>query len=100
ASWADDVKRGQIENMAMLLTGALRAGELVGLKMNVSESNLQRVVDQLPALRKPTVSPLYGDSGFALEIIVEDKTSRDLIPRLKRAGAEGIVEYSLSKVVH
>jgi ATP phosphoribosyltransferase len=53
-----------------------------------------------PALRKPTVSPLYGDSGFALEIIVEDKTSRDLIPRLKRAGAEGIVEYSLSKVIH
>lgn len=100
ASWADDVKRGQIENMAMLLTGALRAGELVGLKMNVAESNLQLVVDQLPALRKPTVSPLYGDSGFALEIIVEDKTSRDLIPRLKRAGAEGIVEYSLSKVIH
>lgn len=99
-AWADTTKRNQMENMAMLLSGALYAGELVGLKMNVSPENLSSVVEQLPALRKPTVSPLYGDAGFALEIIIEHKISRDLIPRLKRAGASGIVEYALNKVIH
>jgi ATP phosphoribosyltransferase len=100
ASWADPVKRSQIENMAMLLTGALNAGLLVGLKMNVANEYLSDVVAQLPSLKRPTVSPLYGNSGYAVEIIIEEKQARDLIPRLKRAGAEGIVEYPLNKVVY
>lgn len=99
-AWADPVKRAKIEDMALLLTGALNAGALVGLKMNVAADSLNDVVAQLPALKKPTVSPLFGDAGFAVEIIVEEKQARDLIPRLKRAGAEGIVEYALNKVVY
>ncbi len=99
-SWADPEKRAKIENMAMLLMGALHADGLVGLKMNVAAADINQVVGQLPALKKPTVSPLYGESGFAIEIIIEEKTARDLIPRLKRAGAEGLVEYPLNKVVY
>ena len=100
AAWADPEKRAKIEDMALLLTGALHAGSLVGLKMNVATSNLTDVVKQLPALKKPTVSPLYDDGWVALEIIIEEQQARDLIPRLKRAGAEGIVEYPLNKVVY
>ncbi|MBC8101118.1 MAG: ATP phosphoribosyltransferase [Cytophagales bacterium] len=99
-AWADPLKRAKIEDMALLLTGALNAHALVGLKMNVSESKLSEVVAQLPSLKRPTVSPLYADSGFAIEIIIEEKQARDLIPRLKRAGAEGLVEYPLNKVVY
>jgi ATP phosphoribosyltransferase len=98
-AWADDTKRAKIEDLALLLTGALNAGEMVGLKMNVSADDLDRVVAQLPSLKRPTVSPLHGGSGFAIEIVVEDKLARDLIPRLRRAGADGLVEYPLSKVV-
>lgn len=98
-AWADPEKRGKIENMAMLLNGALNAESLVGLKMNVSEDKFQEVIAQLPALKHPTVSPLYRDAGYAIEIIIEEKLSRDLIPRLKRAGAEGLVEYPLNKVI-
>lgn len=99
-AWADPEKRAKIENMAMLLTGALNAGELSGLKMNVERAQLPDVLAQLPALRKPTVSPLSDEGWVALEIIIEHRQARDLIPRLKRAGAEGIVEYPLSKVVY
>ena len=83
----------------MLLTGALNAGLLVGLKMNVPTDQLAQVVAQLPALKKPTVSPLYQNEWVAVEIIIEEHQARDLIPRLKRAGAEGIVEYALNKVI-
>jgi len=100
SSWADPVKRAKIENMAMLLTGALQAEEMVGLKMNVANTMLEAVVAQLPALKRPTVSPLFGDAGFAVEIIISEKDARDLIPRLKRAGAEGLVEYPLNKVIY
>lgn len=99
-AWADPQKRAQIENMAMLLTGALNAHDLVGLKMNVAQNQLAQVVAQLPALKRPTVSPLYEEGWVAVEIIIEEKQARDLIPRLKRAGAEGIVEYPLNKVVY
>jgi ATP phosphoribosyltransferase len=99
-AWADPEKRAKIENLAMLLTGALHAVSLVGLKMNVAPEGFDAVVAQLPALKKPTVSPLFGGSGYAVEIIIEEKAARDLIPRLKRAGAEGIVEYPLNKVVY
>ena len=100
AAWEDPQKRAQIENMAMLLTGALNAHDLVGLKMNVAKIQLENVVAQLPSLKRPTVSPLHDDGWVAVEIIIEEKQARDLIPRLKRAGAEGIVEYPLNKVVY
>jgi ATP phosphoribosyltransferase len=98
-AWADDKKRAKIESLAMLLTGAFNAGGLVGLKLN-AQSDFDAVIAQLPALKRPTVSPLFGDAGFAVEIIIEERQARDLIPRLKRAGAEGIVEYPLNKVVY
>ncbi len=100
SAWADPEKRAKIENLAMLLQGALNADALVGLKMNVEKSQLDAVVAQLPALKRPTVSPLYDNGWMAVEIIIEEKQARDLIPRLKRAGAEGIVEYPLNKVVY
>jgi ATP phosphoribosyltransferase len=99
-AWADPEKRAKIEDMALLLTGALNAGGLVGLKMNVGPENREAVAAQLPALRRPTVSPLADDGWVAFEIIIDEKEARDLIPRLKRAGAEGIVEYPLNKVVY
>lgn len=99
-AWADPEKRAKIENLAMLLTGALHAEALVGLKMNVERTLLTEVVAQLPALKRPTVSSLSDEGWVALEIIIEEHQARDLIPRLKRAGAEGIVEYPLNKVVY
>lgn len=100
AAWADPWKRNKIENMAMLLRGALNAEQLVGLKMNIPKDKIQAVTDILPALKKPTLSPLSDDGWVAAEIVIEEKVSRHLIPELKRAGAEGIVEYPLNKVVY
>lgn len=100
AAWADAAKRAKLENMAMLLRGALNAEELVGLKMNVPRAGLDAVNAILPALRRPTVSPLSDPDWVAVEIIVEEAIVRDLLPALKRAGAEGLVEYPLNKVVH
>jgi len=99
-SWADPWKRDKTENMAMLLTGALNAEELVGLKMNVEKSSLPRVLELLPALKGPTISPLSDENWIALETITKEKTVRDLIPKLVRAGAKGIVEYPLNKVIY
>ena len=99
-SWQDKWKRNKIENLAMLMQGALNAEQLVGLKMNVPREKLKDVVAILPALKKPTLSPLSDECWVAVEIIVEEKVSRDLIPRLRRAGAEGLVEYPLNKVVY
>ncbi len=100
AAWADSEKRAKIENMAMLLQGALNADALVGLKMNVAKPQIEAVVARRPALKRPTVSPLYDNEWVAVEIIIEEKQARDLIPRLRRAGAEGIVEYPLNKVIY
>ncbi len=99
ASWEDPWKREKIENIAMLLEGAIRAQGKVGLKMNVERNNLQEVVDKIPALRKPTVSNLTDDNWVAIEVIVEEKIVRKLIPDLKRAGAEGIFEYEFNKLI-
>jgi ATP phosphoribosyltransferase len=99
-AWSDPAKRAKIEDMAMLLRGALNAEELVGLKMNVARSQFDEVLAQLPALRQPTVSPLADEGWVAIEIIIEERQARDLVPRLKRAGAEGIVEYPLNKVIY
>ena len=99
-SWRDEWKRNKIENMAMLLMGALNAELLVGLKMNVPKAKLDHVTSKLPALKTPTLSPLSDQDWVAVEIIIEEKVARDLIPELKRAGAEGLVEYPLNKVIY
>ena len=101
-SWQDPWKRQKIENIALLLQGALAAEEKVGLKMNVAEKNLEAVLAELPALKRPTISPLASDDGekwMAVEAIVDKKQVRLLIPRLKAAGAQGIIEYPLNKVI-
>lgn len=99
-AWQDEWKRHKIESIAMLLQGALTAEGLVGLKMNVPREQLDLVVSELPALKNPTISPLAEEGWVAAEIIVEEKTVRELIPRLVRAGASGIVEYPLNKVIY
>jgi ATP phosphoribosyltransferase len=99
-AWDDDWKRHKIENLVMLLQGALNAEILVGLKMNVSRDNLAALLELLPALKTPTLSPLSNEGWLALEIIIPEQTVRDILPKLKRAGAEGIVEYPLNKVVY
>jgi len=99
-SWEDSWKRAKIENISMLLRGALNAELLVGLKMNLHRDNLGAITELLTALKTPTISPLADPDWVALEIIMEQTTIRDIIPQLKRAGAEGIVEYPLNKVVY
>jgi ATP phosphoribosyltransferase len=98
-AWKDPAKREKIEQIALLLQGALRGEKLVGLKMNVSQHALGAVVDLLPSLNAPTVSPLYQSEWFAVESVVDTQVVRDLIPKLLKAGAEGIIEYPLNKVV-
>ena len=99
-SWKDEWKRNKIENIAMLLKAALTAEGLVGLKMNVPRDVLDQVVSELPSLKNPTISSLSDSNWVAAEIIVEENLVRELIPRLKRAGASGIVEYPLNKVIY
>ena len=98
-SWEDGWKRTKIENLALLLQGAIRAKEKVGLKMNVPDDSLDDILDVLPAMRRPTVSRLSEEGWCALETILDAESVRDLIPKLKRAGAEGIIEYPLNKVI-
>ena len=100
AAWEDPWKRLKIENIALLLQGALDADVLVGLKMNVEKSRLDEVTKLLSALRKPTVSPLDEDGWVALETVIPEKTVRDIVPALRRAGAQGLVEYPLNKVIY
>jgi len=100
AAWADPWKREKAENLLLLLKGALEAEAKVGLKMNVPRSKLDAVLAQLPALHTPTVSGQSDPEWVALEIITDEKVVRDLIPQLKRSGAEGIIEYPLNKVVY
>jgi len=98
-AWGDSWKKTKIENLAMLLHGAVLGLSKVGLKMNVPNGALQKVLSLLPALRNPTVSNLAGNSGYAVETVLDESVARGLIPKLKRAGAEGIIEYPLNKVV-
>ncbi|CUU38873.1 MAG: ATP phosphoribosyltransferase [Fimbriimonadales bacterium] len=98
-AWANPAKREKIESIALMLQGALNAGALVGLKMNVHESCLDAVLTELPALRKPTLAPLSDKGWYAVDTIIEERVARDLIPRLRKAGAEGLVEYPLNKVI-
>jgi ATP phosphoribosyltransferase len=99
AAWAVGWKREKIEQISLLLAGALRAEAQVGLKMNVPPGRLEEVSALLPAITAPTVSPLYGTDWFAVESVIAEATVRDLIPRLLRAGAVGIIEYPLNKIV-
>ena len=100
ASWKDSWKRKKIETMAMLLRGALEAEAKVGLKMNIARKNLAHLLETLPALRNPTVSHLSQEGWVAVETIIDEHIVRELIPALKAAGAEGIIEYPLNKVVY
>jgi ATP phosphoribosyltransferase len=98
-AWADEWKRAKIEQIALLLKGALEAEKLVGLKMNVPEEKIEAVIDILPSLTAPTVAHLYKSPWFSVESVVAESVVRDLIPRLMAAGAEGIIEYPLNKVI-
>jgi len=100
ASWKDPWKRQKLENIALLLTGALAAEDKVGLKMNVPLTKMDGILGILTALRRPTISQLSDKEWVALETIIDERTVRDIIPELKRAGAEGIVEYPLNKVIY
>jgi len=99
-SWKDSWKRKKIETMALLLKGALEAEAKVGLKMNIRRANLDRLLQTLPALRNPTISSLSLEGWVAVETIIDEHVVRELIPALKHAGAEGIIEYPLNKVVY
>ncbi|HOE17566.1 MAG TPA: ATP phosphoribosyltransferase [Syntrophorhabdaceae bacterium] len=98
-AWKEQWKRTKMENITMLLKGALLAEEKVGLKMNVPKSKLKKVTGILPSLHTPTVSTLSDQEWVAVEVIMDEKTVRSIIPELKRAGAQGIVEYPLNKVI-
>ncbi len=100
AAWGDPWKRRKLESLALLLNGALAAQDKVGLKMNVPRSKMASVLEVLTALRRPTVSPLSDPEWVALETILDERVVRDIIPQLKFAGAEGIVEYPLNKLVY
>jgi len=98
-AWKEPWKREKIESIAMLLKGAIVAKDMVGLKLNVAEANLSKVLAVLPALKNPTISPLAGSHWYAVETIIDESIVRVLIPQLKKAGAEGIIEYPLNKVI-
>src|SRR6059036_3764269 len=99
-AWKEPWKRQKIETLALLLRGALEAEAKVGLKMNIAEKNLSRLLQTLPALRNPTISHLSLKGWVAVETIIDEHIVRELIPSLKAAGAEGIIEYPLNKVVY
>ena len=99
AAWADPWKREKIEQIALLLNGALQAEAKVGLKMNVQKDQLDTVIRMLPSITAPTVSPLYGTDWFAIESVIDEAVVRELIPQLLKHGAVGIIEYPLNKVI-
>jgi len=98
-AWANPWKREKLQNIALLLEGALHARAKVGLKMNVAQENINQVLNLLSAMKRPTVSSLIGGEGVAIEVIMDEKKVRDIIPALKRAGAEDLIEYPLNKVI-
>jgi len=98
-SWKDKWKKQKMENIVLLLQGALAAEEKVGLKMNVPKKSLKRAMSLLSSLHSPTISELSDTGWFALEVVIDEKIVRDIIPKLKAVGAEGIIEYPLNKVI-
>ena len=99
-AWQDKFKREKIENISILLNAAIEAGSKVGLKMNIRKSDLDSILKILPAEKSPTLSSLADSDYVAVEVIIEDKIERSLVPALKRAGASGIITYPLNKVIH
>jgi ATP phosphoribosyltransferase len=99
SAWADNWKRGKLEDLKLLLDGAIAALGKVGLMLNVHKNNLETVLQVLPALKRPTVSHLSDGEWLAVNTILDESTVRTIIPRLKQAGGEGIVEYPLNKIV-
>lgn len=99
-AWQDKFKREQIENISILLNAAINAGSTVGLKMNIKKTDLESVLKILPAEKSPTISSLADSDYAAVEVVIEDKIERTLVPALKRAGASGIITYPLNKVIH
>ena len=98
-AWQSAWKRQKMENLVMLLKGALAAEEKVGMKMNVKQTDLKRVLSLLPAMHSPTISVLSDEGWYDLDVVIDEKKVRELIPKLKKAGASGIVEYQLNKVI-
>jgi ATP phosphoribosyltransferase len=98
-AWKDPWKKEKIEQIALLLKGALQADGMVGLKMNCPKDKLQSIIEILPSLNAPTVSNLYQKDWFSVETVISEEKVRELIPRLQKLGAEGIIEYSLNKVI-
>ncbi len=99
-AWNDPAKRDKIESLALLLRGALEARHQVGLKMNIPRDRLETILEMLPAERSPTVNELVESDWAAVEVIVEDRVERELVPQLHKAGATGIISYPLNKVIH
>jgi ATP phosphoribosyltransferase len=98
-AYKDEWKKEKIENLAILLNGALAAENMVGLKMNLQKKNLSRVLSVLPALKEPTVSNLTSPDWVAIETILHENEVKEIIPKLKKSGAQGIIEYPLNKVI-
>ncbi len=99
-STQDPWKRKKMDQLVLLLKGAIAADNMVGLKMNVEQKNLNKVLKLLTALKNPTISPLSQKNWLAVETVIDEGTVRVLIPQLKNAGAQGIIEYSLNKLIH
>jgi len=99
-AYRDSFKRSKMEQVALLLRGAIAAEEKVGLKMNARHADLKRVIALLPALKEPTVSSLSKSGWCAVETVIDERVVRVLIPKLKAAGAQGIIEYPLNKVIY
>ena len=99
-AWADPFKHEKIENISILLNAAVNAGNMVGLKMNIKKNDLDLILKILPAEKSPTVSSLADSDYVAIEVIIDDKIERSLVPELKRAGASAIITYPLNKVIH
>jgi len=100
AAWNDSWKREKIESLEILLTGAMNAARLVGLKMNVPKAKEEAILDLLSFIDSPTISPLRNSEWVAVEVILDESKVRSLIPKLKREGATGLVEYPLNKVIY
>ena len=98
-SWENPEKRKKTEQIALLLKGALLGEKMVGLKLNIPDSQLDKIISLLPSLNAPTIAPLYQSNWFSVEIVVDSGVVRELIPNLLENGAEGIIEYPLNKVV-
>ena len=99
AAWADPWKKTKIENLALLLEGAIVASDMVGLKLNVAKEDLEKILAILPAMKTPTVASLWGTDWVAVDTIVDESRVREMIPALKEGGAQGIIEYPLNKVI-